>query len=163
MKRQFAILGLTLLFCASLAFAYNTKVYHEQGGDRVVVASGGTITVEDGGGIITAVEVITATPFTATIAESSKTYVVNKSDATVTLPSTSAGAELCFSVMAIAATTGFSISPAAADAIHYITSTDDKDLINTAATDVEGDSVCLIGDGAEGWWVKSITGTWAKE
>ena len=73
MKRFLVPIGLALALCASLAFGYNTAVYHAQGGAEVVVGAGGKITVEDGGAIITAVEVITATPFTATIAESSKT------------------------------------------------------------------------------------------
>lgn len=31
---------------------YNTKVYEEQGGDRLVVASGGSIVVQSGGSIV---------------------------------------------------------------------------------------------------------------
>lgn len=34
--------------------SYNTKVYHEQGGDALVVASGGSIRVESGGTITAA-------------------------------------------------------------------------------------------------------------
>jgi hypothetical protein len=70
-----------------------------------------------------------------------------------------------FIVKTLSSTTGFSVSPAAADAIHGggLTSVDDKDLINTAASDAEGDTVTIIGDGVDGWWITSIVGTWAKE
>lgn len=60
---------------------------------------------------------------------------------------------------------GLSISPAAADAIHGngLTSVDNKDLINTGATDREGDMVELVADGVDGWFIVSVNGTWAKE
>ena len=56
-----------------------------------------------------------------------------------------------------------SISPQAADAIYYVTSVNDKDLLNTKATAVEGDTVTIVGDGATGWFVTAIKGTWAKQ
>ena len=57
------------------------------------------------------------------------------------------------------------VDSVAADAIHgnSLTSVDDKGLINTGATDAEGDTVTIVGDGADGWYITSILGTWAKE
>lgn len=162
MKSFKVLFALLVVLVASIALAANVAVYKEQGGAKLVVSAGGEIEIQDGGAVTTPVEVVTA-DVTATAALSSKTFIVNGRDKVITLPPTEAGVELCFAVMAVSTTTGFSISPDSVDAIHYVTSTDDKDLINTAATDVEGDSVCLIGDGAEGWWIRSIDGTWAKE
>lgn len=56
---------------------------------------------------------------------------------------------------------GYSISPAAADSIAY--GVDNKDLINTAATDALGDMVTLQSDGVDTWIVVAQTGIWAKE
>ena len=103
----------------------------------------------------------TSATLTLTAADSGKTYRVNVADLVVTLPSTDAGLEYTFVVDTVSATTGCSLSPAAADNING--GTDDKDLINTAATDVKGDSVTLIADGDEGWLTKSMHGIWAAE
>ena len=104
-----------------------------------------------------------AADYTVKASESGKVFIAAAADVVFTLPATEAGLRYTFITKTVSASTGTSISPAAADAIHYATSVDDKDLINSGATDVEGDSVTLVGDGAEGWWVESITGTWAKE
>lgn len=57
------------------------------------------------------------------------------------------------------------ISPAAADKIAGLgfTATDNKDIINTKATAKVGDEVTLIGDGANGWMVNRVIGTWISE
>ena len=80
-----------------------------------------------------------------------------------TLPATQAGLTYTFINTGADAAVLLAISPAAADAIHYITSVDNKDLLNTKATAIEGDMVTLVGDGAEGWFVVAFKGTWAKE
>lgn len=59
-----------------------------------------------------------------------------------------------------------SISPNSADKIQggvTGTATDDKDLINTAATARVGDEVSLIGGQTDGPVVTSIKGVWARE
>jgi len=68
-------------------------------------------------------------------------------------------------VGATSTSTGLSVSPAAADQIigNGFTPADDKDAINTQATEVIGDSVTLVGDGASGWYVVNVGGTWARE
>ena len=47
-----SILAMVLLFTAGLVYGqYQTKVYHKQGGDELVVASSGKVTVQSGGNI----------------------------------------------------------------------------------------------------------------
>lgn len=66
-------------------------------------------------------------------------------------------------VNALAATSGvgYSLSPAATDSIKY--GVDNKDLINTTATDVLGDLVTVVSDGVDSWIVTEEVGIWAKE
>lgn len=89
-------------------------------------------------------------------------------DVVITLPAAAAGTKGVwyeFECGAVSSGTGLSISPNASDHIrgNGLTSTDDKDLINTGATDRLGDSVRLYCDGVDGWIIESIIGTWAKE
>jgi hypothetical protein len=50
MKRVASVVAVLLVLCASVVSAqYNTTVYHEQGGNKEVVASGGEIEVQSGG------------------------------------------------------------------------------------------------------------------
>ncbi len=83
----------------------------------------------------------------------------------VTLPPTRLGYTVTIITQTASASTGVSISPDAADKIQGkgITAADDKDWINTAATDAVGDLVTLVGDGVDGWWVVSERGTWARQ
>lgn len=143
---------------------YQPKVYHKQGSDELVVASGGQITQEDGGAVVSPM-ISKSASFTVLATESGATYLCEAVDLVATLPATSKGLKYTFIVHTVSVTTGLSLSPPAADAImgNGLTSVDDKDLINTAATDAEGDSVTIEGDGADGWWITAINGTWAKE
>lgn len=89
-------------------------------------------------------------------------------DAVFTLPAAAAatkGVSYEFETGALSAGVGLSISPAAADHIrgNGLTSTDDKDLINTGATDRLGDSVRIYCDGVDGWVIEAVVGTWAKQ
>lgn len=102
-----------------------------------------------------------------TAAQSGERFV-GAVDAVFTLPAASAatkGVWYEFECGALSVGTGLSISPAAADHIrgNGLTSVDDKDLINSGGTDRLGDSVTLYCDGADGWVITSIIGTWAKE
>ena len=110
------------------------------------------------------VEVLTAAR-TLTAEDNGKTFVSGAADVVVTLPATQAGLLFRFVTSTLSTTTGFSISPDAADKIvaKGITPADDKDLINTAASDAIGDTVTLVGDGADGWYAVSLLGTWARE
>lgn len=93
--------------------------------------------------------------------DSGKVFVLDAVDLEITLPATKAGLYFDFVVATPSATTGAQLSPVAADSING--GTDDKDLINTAATDAKGDAVRLVADGVDGWFTQSKVGTWAAE
>ncbi len=102
-----------------------------------------------------------------TAAQSGEKFV-GAVDAVFTLPAAAAGTAGVwyeFETGAVSAGTGLSISPAAADHIrgNGLTSVDNKDLINSGATDRLGDSVRLYCDGVDGWVIEAVIGTWAKE
>ena len=101
---------------------------------------------------------------TITENESGKIILSTGDDKTMTLPSTATGLVYTFVVGATSTSTGLSISPAAADSIGGLglTTVDDKDLINTQATERVGDSVTLVSVAA-GWLAINASGTWAKE
>lgn len=89
-------------------------------------------------------------------------------DAVFTLPAAAAltkGVWYEFECGALSSGTGLAISPNAADHIrgNGLTSTDDKDLINSGGSDRLGDMVRLYCDGVDGWVIEAIIGTWAKE
>lgn len=99
-----------------------------------------------------------------------RTFLETAVDRIATLPAVTAamaGYHLRFLVAAsaLSAGTGFQILPNAADKImgNGITSLDGKKLINTGATDAEGDYVELVCDGADGWYVTAMRGAWARE
>ena len=143
---------------------YQPKIYRKSGGDELVVASGGKITQEAGGSVVQPV-IAKAANFNAAAGESGAVYVIGATDVVATLPATQAGLRYRFCVSAVSAVTGLAISPQAADKImgNGFTSADNKDAINTAATDREGDMIEVIGDGIDGWYVTNIIGTWARE
>lgn len=102
-----------------------------------------------------------------TAAQSGERFV-GAVNAVFTLPAAGAatkGVWYEFECGALSVGTGLSISPAAADHIrgNGLTSVDDKDLINSGASDRLGDSVRIYCDGVDGWVIESIIGTWAKE
>ena len=100
---------------------------------------------------------------TLTVEESGGVFASALDGMVWTLPATAMGVIFTFINTGADGAAKLSISPAAADAIMYTTSVDDKDLINTKSTAVEGDCVTIMGDGGQGWIVLAVTGTWAKE
>lgn len=104
----------------------------------------------------------------ALTADQSGQRFVGAVDAVFTLPAVATanlGVWFEFETGSLSAGTGLSISPAAADHIrgNGLTSVDNKDLINTGATDRLGDAVRVYSDGVDGWVIASVIGTWAKE
>jgi len=84
----------------------------------------------------------------------------------VSLPATAKGLRFTVIVKGLAGGgAGHAVSPVAADKImgNGFTSADNKDAICSAASDREGDAITLVGDGADGWFIESVTGTWARE
>lgn len=145
---------------------YQPKVYHEQGGDVLVVKSGGELRLEAGSKLHESFVIKTAN-YTVLASESGTTFMIDAADKVITLPSTAAGLRYRFITgpNGLSVGTGLSISPAAADQIigNGLASTDNKDIINTGATDREGDMVELTGDGVDGWIITEVIGTWAAE
>ncbi len=98
--------------------------------------------------------------------DSGKTFYIKDGNAvTFTLPAIAVGNTFTFVNMNKDGTAALTISPNASDGIHYAGSgTDDKDLINTAATMKMGDYVTLASlDGTVAWQVTAVSGIWAKE
>jgi hypothetical protein len=109
-----------------------------------------------------------AANFTAAASESGCIYEIGAADVVVTLPATAPGLVFRFQLAAagLSAGTGLSISPAAVDKImgNGFTSADNKDAINTGATDREGDWIEVTADAAGlGWYISGVSGTWARE
>ena len=106
--------------------------------------------------------------YTVPAYERDVTIVANAVDLVVTLPPAGRGTKgnrVTLVVEDISASTGASLSPAPADMIRGtgVTGVDNKDLINTAATDALGDAATLVCDGDTGWWIENLIGTWALE
>lgn len=104
---------------------------------------------------------------TLTAAQSGQRFV-GAVDVVFTLPAAAAGTKGVwyeFECGALSAGVGLSISPAAADNIrgNGLTAVDNKDLINSGASDRLGDMVRIYCDGVDGWVIEAIIGTWAKE
>lgn len=105
---------------------------------------------------------------TLTAADSGKVFTNSAADVVYTLPAADASTKGCFYkfvTLTVSGGTGVSISPAAADKIQGtgLTAADNKDLINSGATDAVGDAVTLVCDGVDGYIVTEIIGTWARE
>lgn len=105
--------------------------------------------------------------YTLTTGDSGSTVLVTGADKVLTLPATVAGVwyRIVLAAAGLSAGTGLSISPNAADKImgNGFTSADDKDAILAGSGDREGDSIMLVGDGADGWYITGVTGTWTRQ
>lgn len=87
--------------------------------------------------------------------------------ATITLPATVVGYVFIIRNGGSGSTDGavtINVSPNASDKIagNGFTATDDKDAINTLGRGGI-DELCLVGDGANGWFVLWSSGTWTRE
>jgi acyl-homoserine lactone acylase PvdQ len=106
-----------------------------------------------------------AASFTATSVESGTTFVADSTTSVVVqLPATAKGLKYTLVVGQLTSSSGHAFSPAAADKIigNGFTPADDTDVVCTANTDRLGDSMTLVGDGVDGWYVVAVTGTWAN-
>ena len=111
-----------------------------------------------------AFEVITADK-TLDAQDVGKIMCMNSDAKTVTLPATVAGLE--FIICNIAGDGGalLSVSPNANDKLMGadVAGVDNKDYQNTKATQDRWDYIKIVGDGADGYWVTEVKGTWAQE
>lgn len=110
----------------------------------------------------------TATPITLTARDRDVTVVAAVADLVINLPPAGRGTKgniVRVEVETLSTGTGCSLSPTSVDQIHGtgITAADNKDLINTAATDAVGDAAELVCDGDQGWRITNLVGTWARQ
>ena len=135
----------------------------------------GTKVVSDSQGILDDVKVITANT-TLRIEDSGKTFMVATDALVITLPSTALGLEYTFMNSGADGNNIITVSPVAADGISgtvtlaatvvELSGVVDKDLINTKASSISGDTSTIVGTGiagTEAWLLKSSTGIWASE
>lgn len=112
--------------------------------------------------------VINLAAATQTLTESQSCEIfVGVVDAVFTLPAAAdvaVGTNFTLVCGALSAGTGLSVSPVAADNIYGggMVGTNDKDAINSGATDVVGDLLEVTCDGVD-WLVTKQIGTWAEE
>ena len=150
---------------------YNALVVIDQQGETMLVKSGGTISIESGGqlenagGINAGAVLQTSTPLVLTAEDSGKTIISGVAELVVTLPPTELGLTFKFVALTLSASLGLSVSPDADDQIAgmALTPAADKDVINSFGTDVVGDTLEIVGDGADGWVIFNYIGTWARE
>jgi len=105
--------------------------------------------------------------WTLTEQDSGQVFEIGAADLVATLPAlsglqTPVKFEFFIKTVSGGGGTGFSVSPASVDSINY--GTDNKDLINSTATDVVGDAVRVVSDSNGVTWLAFvIAGTWAAE
>lgn len=111
--------------------------------------------------------VIAATGTTASlsVADNGATVIVsNAASCIVSLPATQKGLTYTLVVGSLPTGLGHALSPVAADKIigNGFTPADDKDALCAAAGDRLGDSITVVGDGVDGWYITAINGTWTN-
>jgi hypothetical protein len=100
--------------------------------------------------------------------QSGTVFTNSAADVVYSLPAASPstkGIFYTFVTLTVSAGTGVSISPSALDKIQGkgLTAADNKDLINSGASDAVGDTAVVVCDGVDGWIVTNLLGTWARE
>lgn len=95
--------------------------------------------------------------------ESGSVFAIATDAKVFTLPATKKGLVYIFINSGADGNNILEIDPNAADKIlgNDLTGSDGGKLTNTKATAKIGDCVVLVGDGDVGWYITSITGTWA--
>lgn len=141
-------------------------LFYDKDGGEIARFASATREFSIAGGTKRVVNLAAATQ-TLTAAQSGQKFV-GAVDAVLTLPAAAAvtkGVWYEVECGAVSSGTGLSLSPAAADHIrgNGLTSTDNKDLVNSGATDRLGDSARVYCDGVDGWVIDAIIGTWSKE
>lgn len=139
------------------------------------ILADGTKVLSDTSGIVDDVIVLTANK-ALTIEDSGKTFMLATDALVITLPSTVRGLEYTFMNSGGDGNNIVTVSPAVADgvsgtvtlaaAVVSLSGVVNKDLINTKATSISGDTATIVGTGiagTEAWLLKSSTGIWASE
>lgn len=125
-------------------------------------------TLDANGGLANLMPVLTkSADYTLTATDSGALVIVTGVDKVLTLPATVAGLvyTIVLAAAGLSAGTGLSISPNASDKIigNGFTAADDKDAILAGSDDRAGDAITLVGDGVDGWYITSLTGTWTRQ
>lgn len=112
--------------------------------------------------------VATTTPLTLAPRDSDVLVIASVADLVINLPKAQRDTrgnrvEVC--VLTLSSSVGCSLNPASVDKIQGtgITAADNKDIINTAATDAVGDTLTVVCDGENGWVITNLIGTWARQ
>lgn len=107
----------------------------------------------------------TGTTASLSVADHGATVVcTNAASCIVSLPATQKGLTYTLVVGSLPTGSGHALSPVAADKIigNGFTAADDKDALCPVATDRLGDTITVVGDGVDGWYITSVIGTWTN-
>jgi hypothetical protein len=140
-----------------------------------ITLADGTRVLSDGAGILDNVVVLTA-DYALRVEDSGKTFFLSTDALTITLPDTIKGLEYTFMNSGGDGNNIITVSPAVSDGISgtvtlastvvALSGVVDKDLVNTKATSISGDTATVVGTGTAGdraWLLKGSTGIWASE
>jgi len=121
---------------------------------------------------------------TLVAADSGKTFLIGTDAKTFNLPATALGLEYTFINIGASGNNILTINPVTADAVFgnlpashganadattanglvsEASGAANKDWVNTKTTANRGDRCTLVGDGIDGWYIKSGVGVWASE
>lgn len=110
---------------------------------------------------------------TLSIADCDKTFTIATDGKAFTLPATIKGCELTFINAGADGNNIIKITPDAADQIFgsitlassilKIATSAGESINNTKTTAKRGDSITLIGDGTDGWYIQRPTGIWGED
>jgi len=105
--------------------------------------------------------------YTVKASDSGNLLIITAADLVLSLPATVKGYIFSFALAAagLSSGTGMAVSPVALDQIigNGFTPADNKDAINTGASDRAGDYLQVSADGNLGYYITGIIGTWARE
>ena len=164
MKKLFAIFGFAFALVAGVAIAQQVNIYTEQGGRKMVVASGGELEIQSGGlldvqsgaGLQSPVETVAAAN-TITAAESGATFILSSAtEFASTLPAPAAGLNYMFIIGAAPSGAAYTVvSNGGADVIILLVNELETDTTNDGPYDDNADTVTFA-DGV------SVVGDWLQ-
>ena len=136
---------------------YMPKVYRKQGGDELVVASGGTVTFEAGSARVDAVETVSATNVIAASESGATFFLSSATEFVSTLPAPAAGLRFTFIVAAAPSGASYTIVTASSANIILgqvytldVNSVTDPDFETTGADTITlVDGKAVVGDRVE--------------
>lgn len=148
--------------------SYRPNVYREQGGDALVVRSGGTLELATGSKWTQSIRTATQS-LTLDGSESGQTVITTVANLTHTVPlaSTNQGASYTFvlgtTALAGAGATGLHLRHQGSNRFigGGLTAATNQSVVLLGATDVSGDSISMTSDGNSTWWITNAVGGWS--